>query len=122
MSAPRDDSVYLDHIRDAIARITSYVEGISEATFLETPLIQDPVIRQIQIIGEAARRLSRELQQQTPAIPWKDVMGMRDKLVHDYMGGDLAAVWDTATNDVPALSEQLKHRSGSSGGSPHSTR
>lgn len=52
MSAPRDDSVYLQHIRDAISRIESYLEGVSERKFLKTPLIQDAVIRQIQVIGE----------------------------------------------------------------------
>jgi len=55
MSAPRDDSVYLQHIRDAIARIESYVEGVTEQEFFETPLLQDGVIRQILIIGEATK-------------------------------------------------------------------
>lgn len=100
MSAPRDDQVFVAHILDAIGRIESYVAGVNEAAFLDTPLIQDAVIRQIQIIGEASKRLSQPFRSGSAAIPWKDVMGMRDKLVHDYAGIDLEAVW-TASNPVP---------------------
>lgn len=66
MSVPREDSVYLKHIRDAIGRIESYLDGVSEPSFLETPIIQDAVIRQIQIIGEAAKRISPMLREMTP--------------------------------------------------------
>ena len=108
MSAPRDDTVYVRHIRDAGQRIESYLDGVSEDEFLEAPLIQDAVIRQIQVIGEAAKRLSTEFRSGTAEIPWSDIAGMRDKLVHDYMGVDLEAVWDTAIRDVPALMSQLE--------------
>ena len=109
MSAPREDAVYLGHIRDAISRIGSYLEGVSEEQFVNTPLLQDGVIRQLEIIGEATKRLSQRLRQSTPQVPWKDVAGMRDKLAHDYMGVDLQAVWDSATIDVPALGDALEH-------------
>jgi len=95
MTAPRDDGVYLAHIRDAADRIASYIVGVSAERFQDTPLIQDGVVRQIQIIGEAARRLSPGFRSQTAGIPWSDIAGMRNKLVHDYMGVDLEAVWDT---------------------------
>jgi uncharacterized protein with HEPN domain len=111
MSAPRDDSLYLGHIRDAIARIESYLNGIGEAEFMNTPLIQDAVMHQIQIIGEAASRLSSSFQAQTGDIPWRDIVGMRNKLVHDYMGVDLEAVWETARRDIPALKTALQRRS-----------
>jgi uncharacterized protein with HEPN domain len=111
MSAPRDDTVYLKHIRDAGQRIESYLDGVSEDEFLEAPLIQDAVIRQIQVIGEAAKRLSAAFRGSTSDIPWSDIAGMRDKLVHDYMGVDLDAVWDTAIRDVPALMSQVEQLS-----------
>src|SRR5687768_8944490 len=100
MSAPRDDAAYLRHIKDAITRIESYLIGHSESSFMSTPLVQDAVIRQIQIIGEAANRLSSEFVARVPRIPWTDIVGMRHKLVHDYFGVDLGAVWDTATRDL----------------------
>jgi uncharacterized protein with HEPN domain len=81
MSAPRDDSVYLSHIGDAIDQVEAYIDGITEEEFLAAPLIQDGVIRQIQIIGEAAKRLSAKMRSATPEIPWADIAGMRDKLV-----------------------------------------
>jgi len=108
MSEPRDDSVYLDHIRDSIDRVASYIGGVSEAEFLSTPLVQDAVIRQIQIIGEAASKLSRAFRSRSSAIPWNDIVGMRQKLVHDYLGVDLRAVWDTAVRDVPTLKAELE--------------
>jgi len=111
MSAPRDDTVYLKHIRDAGQRIESYLDGVSEDEFLEAPLIQDAVIRQIQVIGEAAKRLAAAFRGSTSDIPWSDIAGMRDKLVHDYMGVDLDAVWDTAIRDVPALMSQVEQLS-----------
>jgi uncharacterized protein with HEPN domain len=107
MSTLRDDSVYLNHIVDSGERVRSYIEGVSEAEFMATPLIQDAVMRQIQIIGEAASRLSSDFRTRTGFVPWKDVVGMRHKLVHDYMGVDLEAVWATAARDIPSLMAEL---------------
>jgi uncharacterized protein with HEPN domain len=108
MTAPRNDGVLLSHIGDAIQRIALYIEGVSEAEFMSAPLVQDGVIRQIQIIGEAVKKLSPTVTQSSSSIPWKDIAGMRDKLVHDYMGVDLAAVWVTATEEIPALRAELE--------------
>jgi hypothetical protein len=85
----RDNLPYLRHILDAIDRIESYVSGIDDGVFLGNAEKQDAVIRQLQIIGEAAKRLSAELRAAYPDIPWREVAGMRDKLVHDYFGVDL---------------------------------
>jgi uncharacterized protein with HEPN domain len=117
MSAQRDDWVYIRHIRDAAQRIVTYVGGIREVDFLEAPLVQDGVIRQLQVIGEAAKRLSPGFRSRSTRIPWSDITGMRDKLVHDYMGVDLEAVWDTATRDVPELLAELEALEWPEGGS-----
>jgi uncharacterized protein with HEPN domain len=74
---------------------------------MDDHLIQDGAIRQIEIIGEATKRLSKEIRKSHPKIPWKDIAGMRDKLIHDYLGVDLAAVWDTVKKDIPALKNSL---------------
>jgi uncharacterized protein with HEPN domain len=74
---------------------------------METPLLQDGVIRQLEIIGEAAKRLSSGLRRRYPDISWQDMAGMRDKLIHDYFGVDLMTVWLTATEDLPTLAESI---------------
>jgi uncharacterized protein with HEPN domain len=99
----RDESVYLRHVLDAIAKIELYLQGIDEEAFLQQTLIQDGVIRQLEIIGEAVKRLSSGLRGNQPQIPWQDIAGMRDKLIHDYFGVDIEKVWLTAKDDLPML-------------------
>ncbi|KKU92832.1 hypothetical protein A3C34_03590 [Candidatus Amesbacteria bacterium RIFCSPHIGHO2_02_FULL_48_21] len=103
--AKHNDLVYLEHVMDAIGKIEEYITGIDEAKFKSTSLIQDGVIRQIEIIGEALRNVSREFREKYSYLPWDDAIGMRDKLIHDYMGVDLEKVWETATLDIPRLKD-----------------
>jgi uncharacterized protein with HEPN domain len=99
----RDDAVYLQHVRDAILKVREYLEGIDEPAFRAQSLIQDGVIRQLEIIGEATKRLSPATRGLAAHIPWSAIAGMRDKLIHDYFGVNLDEVWLTATTDLPAL-------------------
>ncbi len=105
MNVPPDDRLYLHHILDAIVRIESYLEGVDQSRFESTPLLQDGVVRQLEIIGGAAKRLSPNLRDQTPSVPSRQITGMRNKLTHDYMGVDVSAVWLTAHEDLV----ELKH-------------
>ena len=103
----RDDRVYLQHILDSIAKIEHYLHEVDENEFKSSDLLQDGVIRQIQIIGEASKRVSSDLCVRYQHIPWRDMAGMRNKLVHDYFGVDTGMVWITATCDLPELKELI---------------
>lgn len=105
----KDDSIYLDHINTSLNKITDYIQGHDINTFLKSEKTQDAVIRQLEIIGEATKRISKELKDKNFQIPWADMAGMRDKLIHDYIGVDIWVVWETAKKDVPEMMEKL-HR------------
>ena len=104
---PRDNSLFLKHMLEAIATIGEYLADIDEVGFQASGLHQDAIIRQIQIIGEAAKRVTADVTSKYSEIPWRDIAGMRDKLVHDYFGVDVGMVWTTATVDLPELERQL---------------
>ena len=102
------DIVYLRHIMDAISRIGEYIQGINEEEFFRNYLVQDGVIRQLEIIGEATKQISQGTREKHRNIPWKDMAGMRDKLIHDYFGVDVEQVWFTASNDIPTLKIEMQ--------------
>ena len=102
----KDDRVYLAHILECIAKIESYTSG-GEGAFAHSELIRDAVIRNLEIIGEAAKRVSPEYRQAHPKIPWKTMAGMRDVLIHGYEGVNIARVWGVVQHDMPALKESI---------------
>ncbi len=104
----KDDEIYIDHILLSIKNILNYTKDISKEKFAKTTLIQDAVIRNFEIIGEATKKVSSDFKQINPEVPWKEMAGMRDKLIHDYIGVDIQVIWDTVEKDLPILLKLLK--------------
>jgi uncharacterized protein with HEPN domain len=102
-----DDRGRLQDILDAIKRIQSYQRGSDEKKFADDFMRQDAMMRQIEIIGEAARNVSAEFQEQHPEIPWSQMIGMRNKIAHDYTEIDIPEIWKTAKNDIPQLKRAI---------------
>jgi uncharacterized protein with HEPN domain len=92
---------------DSTLRIEQYLSGVSEKDFLENNLVQDGVIRQLEIIGEAVKHLSPDLRSRNSHVPWQDIAGARDKLIHDYFGVDVSQVWLMADKDIPFLRDEI---------------
>ncbi|OGO70698.1 MAG: hypothetical protein A2Z37_15080 [Chloroflexi bacterium RBG_19FT_COMBO_62_14] len=90
-----------------MTKIEGYLEGLDEQRFLSDPRAHDAVVRQIEIVGEATKHLSQDIRSLSPATPWHDIAGMRDKLIHDYFEVDLHRVWLTATRDLPPFKETI---------------
>lgn len=103
----KDDNVYLNHIKDSIERIEEYLENISYENYKNNHLVQDGIIRQLMIIGEAVKLISEKTKSKNLSVPWKDIAGMRDKLIHAYFGTDLDAVWKTAKEDLHPLKKEI---------------
>src|SRR3989338_1408910 len=102
------DKLYIDHILESIAKIESFAAGLNLETFRKNILVQSAVMRELEIIGEAAKKLSEEFKKQHSGIVWREVAGMRDKLAHDYFEIDVEIVWKTVTDELPRLRAALK--------------
>ena len=99
--------ILIRHILGAIERIESYTKDISEDEFLSNFLIQDAVIRNLEIVGEASIKIDSKIKLQYSEIPWKEIAGMRNKLIHEYFGVDLNTVWIVLVDDIPKFKVHL---------------
>ena len=99
----KDDRTYLRHILEAIEKIEKYVESVEFDKFFQNDMMIDAVVREFEIIGEAARNLSDKFQDEHFEIPWYKIKAMRNILIHEYFGVNLKVVWDTCKSDMPTL-------------------
>lgn len=102
----KDDVVRLRHVLEAVAKIEHYTAGGREAFFADA-MIQDAVIRNLEIIGEAVRNLSAELRRRNPEVPWRSITALRNVLIHEYFGVDLEIVWRLVTRRLPTLKHHV---------------
>jgi uncharacterized protein with HEPN domain len=105
-AGPEADRVLLEHMRDCVGRILEYTNA-ERSRFEASRLVQDAVIRNLQTLTESSQRLSDEIKDTEPQIPWRELVGFRNVIVHGYLGVDLGAVWLVVEQDLPALSAAL---------------
>jgi len=101
----KDNTLYLGHIRDAIDKIDRYVSGVVYKDFASNEMMIDAVVRELAIIGEATNNLSDDFRRNHSDIPFRDIIDMRNILIHDYAGVNTKVVWDTCKNNLPELKQ-----------------
>lgn len=99
----KDPLVYIQHIKICIEKIIAYTDGMDEAGFIKNTMVQDAVIRNFEIIGEAVKNIDVDFRRKYENVEWKKISGMRDKLIHDYIGVDNWAVWGVVQNIIPGF-------------------
>ena len=102
----KDDRLYLIHILESLGKIEDYTRGGRDA-FMGSPMAQDAVIRNFEVIGEAVKRIPDSLKQEHLDIPWRRISGLRDVLIHQYMSVDLEAVWAIVEEELPEFRETV---------------
>lgn len=104
----KGDRVRLAHILEYAEMISEWLSQVRKEIFFDNKQLQASIIRQIEVIGEATKNVSPSLKERYPEIPWKEISGMRDMLIHEYFDVDLEEVWVTSTEDIPELIEKIK--------------
>lgn len=102
------DLVYLDSLVDAADAVREFIGSLAKEEFFAQRLVRDAVLRNLEVLGEAAGRISAELQLAHPEVAWKKASGMRNHLAHGYLTLNMDLIWDTVKRDVPSIGEQAR--------------
>jgi uncharacterized protein with HEPN domain len=105
----RDYRDYLQDILDSIDDIENFVRGMGFEEFKRDRKTINAVVRSIEVIGEASKRIPRSLKARYRGVPWREMAGMRDKLIHEYFGVDVEILWKTAKDDIPPLKQVIQN-------------
>lgn len=104
----KDNQIFIEHVLSCIDSILQYTQNMKEETFLSNKLVQDAVIRNFEVIGEACKKIDAEFRLRYPGVPWGKMAGMRDKLIHFYMGIDLQIIWTTVIGNVAGIKKETR--------------
>ncbi len=103
----RDPRLYLGDIQECAAKVFAYTLGMSQMEFEANSMAYDAVLRNLEIIGEAAKRIPKEMRDSAPLVPWSMVCGFRDHVAHGYFGLDNDIVWEVITEELPLLAQEI---------------
>ena len=103
----KDPKIFIEHILESIGEIEKYTKNISKKRFFDSVMIQDAVVRRLEIIGEAVKNLPTSFKNRYPKIPWKKIAGTRDILIHEYFGVNVDLVWKIVNKNIPQLKKQI---------------
>jgi len=104
----KDPLIFIKHILESIDKIEAFSKNLSKKTLSKNELKQYAIIRAIEVIGESVKNLPDSLKNKYPNVPWKEIAGTRDKMIHHYFGVDLNIVWDIVSKEIPKLKEDIK--------------
>ena len=103
----KDNKIYLEDIISSIKKIEKYINDISFEEFSDNEMIVDAVVRNLEIIGEAARNLEDDFKETNSHIPWRNMIGLRNIMIHEYFGIDLNIIWKIVTDDIPKTKPEI---------------